>query len=150
MTIGVRGAWRRGRADEGVKVSIIEHEVIDKINILQATMLGMSSAVKQLEEPPDFVLVDGNRSVSQQSARCGETSWWWLKEEEESRKQEGRRRRRIKRIMMVCYRCPSDLSAPSQAIVKGDSKVQSLGTHLCCLTSPPSAWRLLLHLSSPR
>ncbi|EKX45680.1 hypothetical protein GUITHDRAFT_48118, partial [Guillardia theta CCMP2712] len=66
-----------------IGVSVIEHEVIDEINILQATMLGMSSAVKQLEEPPDFVLVDGNR-------------------------------------------CPSDLSAPSQAIVKGDSKCMAI------------------------
>ncbi|MDH3268784.1 MAG: ribonuclease HII [Ignavibacteria bacterium] len=42
-------------------VSIIEHEVIDEINILNATMLAMKQAVEDLNIKPDLVLVDGNR-----------------------------------------------------------------------------------------
>jgi ribonuclease HII len=37
-------------------------EIIDQMNILQATLFGMQKAVEQLSLPPDFVLVDGNRS----------------------------------------------------------------------------------------
>lgn len=43
-------------------VSIIQPDMIDKINILQATMKGMQQAVDFLKVRPDFVLVDGNRS----------------------------------------------------------------------------------------
>lgn len=44
--------WSIGRA---------EPEEIDKINILQATMLAMQRAVAGLSIVPDFVLIDGNR-----------------------------------------------------------------------------------------
>ena len=37
-------------------------EEIDRINILQASMLAMQRAVKGLNVPLDFVLVDGNRT----------------------------------------------------------------------------------------
>lgn len=37
------------------------HAEIDRLNILQATMLAMRRAVLQLTEPVDQVLVDGNR-----------------------------------------------------------------------------------------
>ncbi len=43
-------------------ISIVEHEVIDDINILNATMLAMKQAVESLNIKPDLVLVDGNRS----------------------------------------------------------------------------------------
>ncbi len=43
-------------------VSIIQPDLIDKINILQATLLGMQQSVDLLKVRPDFVLVDGNRS----------------------------------------------------------------------------------------
>lgn len=45
-------AWSLGRA---------EPEEIDKLNILQATMLAMQRAVAGLTIQPDWVLVDGNR-----------------------------------------------------------------------------------------
>jgi ribonuclease HII len=45
-------AWALGRA---------EVEEIDRINILQASMLAMQRAVLGLELKPDLVLVDGNR-----------------------------------------------------------------------------------------
>ena len=44
-----------------VGVGIISVQDIDRINILQATMMAMRSAVEQLAEPASTVLVDGNR-----------------------------------------------------------------------------------------
>ncbi len=41
----------------------IDEETIDKINILQATRLGMKRAVEGLFPPPDFVLSDGNMTL---------------------------------------------------------------------------------------
>lgn len=48
-------AWALGRA---------EVEEIDRINILQATLLAMQRAVAGLTRQPDHVLVDGNRCPS--------------------------------------------------------------------------------------
>lgn len=45
--------WALGRA---------EVEEIDRINILQATMLAMQRAVKALQQMPEYILVDGNRT----------------------------------------------------------------------------------------
>jgi ribonuclease HII len=39
----------------------IDSEQIDRINILQATMLAMQQAVEQLTVPPQHVFIDGNR-----------------------------------------------------------------------------------------
>lgn len=44
------------------KVVDLSCEIIDKINILQASLLAMKQAVEELDPPPDFVLVDGNQS----------------------------------------------------------------------------------------
>ena len=41
------------------KVVMIDHQVIDRINILQATKLGMRQAIAALEIAPDYLLVDG-------------------------------------------------------------------------------------------
>jgi len=43
-----------------VGVGIIDHNVIDRINILQATHLAMQKALESLTIKPDYVLVDGN------------------------------------------------------------------------------------------
>lgn len=43
-------------------VASVDHERIDKINILQATFEAMAGAVGALDMPADFALVDGNRS----------------------------------------------------------------------------------------
>ena len=45
-----------------VGVGIVDAAKIDEINILQATMLAMKLALKDLSDQPDFVLIDGNRS----------------------------------------------------------------------------------------
>ncbi len=44
--------------------SIVEVDVeeIDRVNILQATMLGMQRAVEQLSPAPQMALIDGNRA----------------------------------------------------------------------------------------
>jgi ribonuclease HII len=44
--------------------SIVEVDVeeIDRVNILQATMLGMQRAVEQLSPAPQIALIDGNRA----------------------------------------------------------------------------------------
>ncbi len=44
-----------------VGVSSVSVEDIDRLNILQATLLAMSQAVSKLCQVPDVVLVDGNR-----------------------------------------------------------------------------------------
>jgi ribonuclease HII len=42
-------------------VAIVDHETIDRVNILQATLQAMRQAVEGLKIPPDIVIVDGNR-----------------------------------------------------------------------------------------
>ena len=43
-----------------VGIGIVDHEVIDRINIWQATILAMQEALENLIIKPDFALVDGN------------------------------------------------------------------------------------------
>ena len=43
------------------RIEAVDADVIDKINILQATLLAMSRAVAALSPQPDLVLVDGNQ-----------------------------------------------------------------------------------------
>lgn len=42
-------------------VSVIEVDVIDRINILQATLLGMTQVLCELMPRPELALIDGNR-----------------------------------------------------------------------------------------
>ena len=51
------------RADAlSVGFGVVQEEIIDAINILQATFLAMRQAIDALDPPPDFVLIDGNQS----------------------------------------------------------------------------------------
>jgi ribonuclease HII len=43
-----------------VGVGVVDHEEIDRINILQASMLAMRKAIAQLSVEPEQLLVDGN------------------------------------------------------------------------------------------
>ena len=43
-------------------VAMVDHQVIDEINILEATYVAMRQAVENLPVQADFALVDGNRS----------------------------------------------------------------------------------------
>lgn len=58
------------------KISLVEPEKIDEINILEATKLCMKDAVENLNIKPDFVLTDGNMkldiSIPQQSIVKGD------------------------------------------------------------------------------
>ena len=42
-------------------VAAVSHGEIDRINILQASLLAMSTAIKRLRVKPDLILVDGNK-----------------------------------------------------------------------------------------
>lgn len=44
----------------GVGVGIVSHEVIDRINIYQASILAMRKAIEKLSITPQLVLADGN------------------------------------------------------------------------------------------
>ncbi len=44
-------------------VGIIDHECIDRLNILKASLMAMRKAVMDLRKAPDFVLVDGDYPV---------------------------------------------------------------------------------------
>ena len=44
-------------------VAIVDPEVIDEINILQAALLAMKQAVDQLQPLPDLLLIDGNQKI---------------------------------------------------------------------------------------
>jgi ribonuclease HII len=52
-------------------VEIIDHETIDRINILQASLLGMRRCVENLSVPADFVLIDGNHDAFPRTDRYG-------------------------------------------------------------------------------
>jgi ribonuclease HII len=45
-------------------VASVSHEEIDKINILNASVLAMHRAIKKLKIKPEFLLIDGNRFKS--------------------------------------------------------------------------------------
>ncbi len=44
-------------------IGIVGHDVIDRINILQASRLAMKHAVEKLAEPPDLLLIDGIHTI---------------------------------------------------------------------------------------
>jgi ribonuclease HII len=43
-------------------VGIVDANVIDEINILQATLLAMQQAIKALKQLPHYLLIDGNKT----------------------------------------------------------------------------------------
>ncbi|MGD8242567.1 MAG: ribonuclease HII [Desulfobacterales bacterium] len=51
------------RQAAGIGVGVIDAEVIDRINILEASLLAMATAIDRLEPAPDYLLVDGNQPV---------------------------------------------------------------------------------------
>lgn len=46
-----------------VEISVVSHETIDKINILQASLFAMKKAVEACKVQPEFVLIDGNQKI---------------------------------------------------------------------------------------
>jgi ribonuclease HII len=47
----------------GIGVGMLDHEEIDRVNILHATLQAMRRAVNRLRPVPDFLLVDGNAPI---------------------------------------------------------------------------------------
>ncbi len=45
------------------QIEIVDHETIDRINILQASLLGMRRCVDNLSVKADFILIDGNHDA---------------------------------------------------------------------------------------
>lgn len=50
-----------------VGIGVVDEKTIDRINILRATKKAMALAIKNLEIPPDYVIVDGIVKVSTRS-----------------------------------------------------------------------------------
>lgn len=46
-----------------VEISVVSHETIDKINILQASLFAMKKAVEACKVQPEFILIDGNQKI---------------------------------------------------------------------------------------
>ena len=55
------------RCDVGIGIATVEE--IDSINILNATLLAMKRAVAELEEKPEYLLIDGNMDVDLKQPR---------------------------------------------------------------------------------
>jgi ribonuclease HII len=51
------------QSDCQVGVGIVTEEVIDRLNILNASLQAMRQAIDQLQSAPDFILVDGNQRI---------------------------------------------------------------------------------------
>jgi ribonuclease HII len=47
----------------GVGIGVVGQEEIDRINIFQATLRAMASAIENLPFPPDFLLIDGTQGL---------------------------------------------------------------------------------------
>ncbi len=47
-----------------IGIGIVFEEVIDQINILQATKMAMIESISKLEYAPDFLLIDGNQNLN--------------------------------------------------------------------------------------
>lgn len=60
-----------------IGIGLVEPDVIDSINILQATRLAMINAVEQLTPQPDYLLIDGitpiNTAIPQKTVKKGDS-----------------------------------------------------------------------------
>ncbi len=57
------------RQAAGIGVGVIDAEVIDRINILEASLLAMATAIDRLDPAPDYLLVDGKQPVKRAIAQ---------------------------------------------------------------------------------
>jgi len=86
------------------KVSFVSPNVIDKINIWQATLLAWRRCLKKLSVQPDFLFLDGKFDLN--GNYCNNAGL--------PRPFEFRRRRNSKGLAMTCFQQP---------IIKGDEKI---------------------------
>ncbi len=65
LTSGQRDRVFQQIVDLGIlcAVGIIDHETIDKVNILRASLMAMRKAVSDLTQLPECVLVDGSHTI---------------------------------------------------------------------------------------
>ena len=42
-------------------VAFVDHEEVDEINVLQASITGMHRSIEQLSPQPEFIIIDGNK-----------------------------------------------------------------------------------------
>lgn len=60
-----------------IGIGVVEPDIIDRINILQATRLAMLYAVEQLTQQPDYLLIDGitliNTTIPQKTIKKGDS-----------------------------------------------------------------------------
>ncbi|MDD2353786.1 MAG: ribonuclease HII [Patescibacteria group bacterium] len=65
-----------------VEIGVVDNDIIDKINILQASFLAMRRSLKKIPLKPDFILVDGKlpipRITTPQKAIVGGDSNTWV------------------------------------------------------------------------
>ncbi|MDA8125340.1 MAG: ribonuclease HII, partial [Deltaproteobacteria bacterium] len=47
-----------------IGIGVVEAEVIDAVNILQATLVAMKEAVLELSPPPEYLLIDGLNRIA--------------------------------------------------------------------------------------
>ena len=52
------------RIAKGYGIGVVPENIIDEINILQASLLAMKIAVEKIDLPVDFLLIDGNQSIN--------------------------------------------------------------------------------------
>ena len=81
----------------------IHHDEIDEINILNASMKAMQESVLQLTPIPDYIIVDGNRSIFSKLGMQNTVGKKFTKVEIDQ----------LKKI-------------PNESIIKGDAKYQSI------------------------
>jgi ribonuclease HII len=70
--------WDIITSAEDVGIGVIEPEIIDRINILKATQLAMETAIKDLSQTPDILLIDaltlpGIKEITQRPIIKGES-----------------------------------------------------------------------------
>ncbi len=51
--------WLLSEAEVGI--GIVNHRGVDRVNVLQATMIAMAKAVSRLKTTPTLIIIDGNR-----------------------------------------------------------------------------------------
>jgi ribonuclease HII len=53
----------------GFGIGIVNHDTIDRVNILQASFLAMETAIACIQPLPDHLLIDGNRFCLQETSQ---------------------------------------------------------------------------------
>ncbi len=107
-------------------VTHLHPKEIDEINILNASMKGMQESVLKLSVTPEFIIVDGNRSLNSKLGLKGTFGKQFSKREIELLQ-----------------------SIPNQSIIKGDSKYMSIAAASVLAKTYRDAYMNLIHEEFP-